>query len=93
MEPWLAHVLGLDDGSGRWYLWWSGMGANIGEFAIVGSLLSGVRHHNCHVRGCWRVGRHPVVDTGYVVCRRHHPTGAPTAADIREAVSSGDGSA
>lgn len=84
---WLTHFLGLDDGSGRWYLWWSGMGANIGEFAIVGSLASGVRRHNCHVHGCWRVGRHPVEGTGYVVCRRHHPDGAPTAADVRRATS------
>ena len=49
---WLTHILGLDDGSGRWYLWWSGMGANIGEIAIVGSLASGVRH-----RTPWRPAR------------------------------------
>jgi len=90
---WLMHILGLDNGSGVPYLAWSGPGADLGEFAIVGSLIAGVRHHNCHVHGCWRVGRHPVAGTGYVVCRRHHPDGAPTAADIREAVSSSDSSA
>lgn len=84
---WLNHVLGLDNGSGGWYLLWSGFGANFGELAIVGSLIAGVRHHNCHVRKCWRVGRHPVAGTAFVVCRRHHPDGAPTAADVRESAS------
>lgn len=84
---WLTHVLALDDGSSRWYLWWSGIGADLGEVAIVVSLFAGVRRHNCHVHRCLRVGRHPVAGTTYVVCRRHHPDGAPTAADVREAAS------
>lgn len=81
---WLAHVLGLDNGSGRWYLWWSGMGANLGEFAIVGALFANVRRHNCHVKGCPRIGRFPVAGTRWVVCHRHHPERAPSAADIRK---------
>lgn len=87
MGTWLAHVLGLDDASGRWYAWWSGAGSDLGELALTGGVLAVVRRHTCHVHRCWRVGRHPVAGTGHVVCRRHHPDGAPTAADIREAAS------
>lgn len=81
---WLAHVLGLDNASGVPYLAWSGVGGDLG---IIGALLAVVRHRNCHVHKCWRVGRHPVAGTTFVVCRRHHPDGAPTAADVREAAS------
>lgn len=84
MGPWLMHVLGLDNASGAPYLAWSGVGGDLGYLAIIGTLI---RRHNCHVHGCLRVGRHPVTGTDYVVCRRHHPDGAPTAADVREAAS------
>lgn len=84
MGAWLAHVLGLDNASGPAYLAWSGFGGDLGYLAIVGTL---VHRHNCHVRGCLRIGRHPVAGTDFVVCRRHHPDGAPTAADVREAAS------
>jgi hypothetical protein len=86
MGPWLLHVLGLDNASGVPYLAWSGFGGDVGELAIVAALIATIRRHNCHVHRCWRVGRHPVSTTGYVVCRRHHPEGAPSAADIREAM-------
>lgn len=76
---WLAHVLGIDDVSGRWYAWWSGAGSDLGELAIVGALFATVRRHTCHVRRCWRLGRHPVAGTTYVVCRRHHPDDHLTA--------------
>lgn len=72
---WLLHVLGVDDMSGRWYGLWSGFGSDLGELAIIGGLISIVRHHNCHVHRCWRVGRHKVTGTPHVVCRRHHPDG------------------
>ncbi|RPE39731.1 hypothetical protein EDD90_2748 [Streptomyces sp. Ag109_O5-1] len=65
----LAHVLGLDDPSGRWYLWWSGFGADLGLF---GAPLVMWRRHNCEVYGCWRIGRHTTT-AGHRVCRRHHP--------------------
>jgi hypothetical protein len=77
------HFTGADNGSGPWYLFWSGFGSDITEFAIVGGILSLYLRHNCHVKGCWRIGRHPIQDTPYIVCGRHHPTGAPTHADIQ----------
>jgi hypothetical protein len=70
----LLHVLGLDDASGRWYLWWSGIGANLGYLAIVGSLY---RRHNCEITGCPRLGRHTSA-AGHLLCRRHHPDGPLT---------------
>ena len=83
---WLLHLIGADDVSGEWYGFWSGFGS-----ILIPPLLTAVpivwvllRKHNCHARGCWRIGRHPVEGTGFVVCRRHHPDGKPTAADIRE---------
>lgn len=72
----LAHILGLDDGSGPIYLAWSGAGADLGEFAILGSLIALYRRHTCHVdtpRFCWRPGTHPVTGTAFKACRKHHP--------------------
>ena len=74
---WIAHILGLDDGSGRWYLFWSGFGSDISELAIFAALFGIIRRHNCHARRCWRVGRFPIEGTGHVVCRRHHPDDHP----------------
>ena len=67
---WLAALLGLTDPSGPAYLWWSGFGADLQIFAALAVFL---RRHNCHEPGCWRLGRHPIDGTPYVVCRRHHP--------------------
>lgn len=82
---WLVHVLGIDDLTGHWYGFWSGVGSDVSEVAIIGGLAGMLRKHNCHVHRCWRLGRHPVAGTGYHVCRRHHPTGAPTAAEVATA--------
>lgn len=74
---WLAHILGLDNGSGPIYLAWSGPGADLGELAIIGGLIAAYRKHTCHVdhpRFCWRLGIHHVTGTPYKTCKRHHPT-------------------
>lgn len=86
---WLIHFIGADYGApyGRWVpeSFWSGFGSDIGEVAIIGGILAIVRRHNCHVKGCWRVGRHPVEGTAFVVCRAHHPDGKPTHRDVLDA--------
>lgn len=64
---------GLTNASGRAYAFWSGIGSDIGELTIIGGLVAIYRKHNCHARGCWRVGRLAVAGTPYVVCHRHHP--------------------
>lgn len=65
--------LGVTNGSGRWYLWWSGIFGNVTIFAAV---ILFYRKHNCHVHTCLRLGSHTAVDVNgveHVVCRRHHP--------------------
>jgi hypothetical protein len=74
-------ILGNRDEAGGWYGWWSGNagGLQIFEWIALGVLL--YRHHNCEVRGCWRVKRHTTAG-GHAVCRRHSPDGAPTREDV-----------
>lgn len=65
--------LGVTNGGGRWYLWWSGM---FGNLTIFAALVVFYRKHNCHIHRCLRLGRHPATDVNgleHMVCRRHHP--------------------
>lgn len=55
------------------YQFWSGIGSDIGEVAILGGVATIARHLNCHVKGCWRLGGHAVEGTPFRTCRRHHP--------------------
>lgn len=68
---WLAHVLGLDNSSGAYYLFWSGFA---GDLIYIGAIAAFYRRLNCHVKGCWRIGLHKVEKTPYTTCRKHHPT-------------------
>lgn len=84
---WLLHWLYWHtgtNGTGPFYGFWSGFGSDIGEVAIVGGLVTVVRHRNCEVRGCWRLGRHTTA-AGHKVCRRHHPDDHLTAKDVHAA--------
>jgi hypothetical protein len=65
----LAHLLGLDDASGPWYLWWSGVAGNL---SLIGAPYILWRHHNCEAHRCPRIGRHRTA-AGHRVCRKHHP--------------------
>jgi hypothetical protein len=80
MSTWhsILEFFGVVGESGKGYAFFSGIGSDIGELAIVGGLLALIRHHNCHVDRCWRIGRHPVAGTSYIVCRKHHPEGGVT---------------
>lgn len=78
----LLDWMGLTDASGKPYLFWSGIGADLSEFAVVGGVFAAYRKHNCHVHRCWRLARHPVADTQWIVCRRHHPEDAPTHEEV-----------
>jgi hypothetical protein len=59
------------------YGFWSGFGSDLGEYAVVASLVSSavlaLRHINCHEPGCWRVGRYPVAGGEFKMCHIHHP--------------------
>lgn len=86
---WLVHTLGIDFtvsyGHWVWYNFWSGFGSDLTEFAIIGSLVVGMRHLNCHVKGCWRVGNHSLEGTPYKLCRKHHPD-IPNEAQTHEQI-------
>lgn len=88
---WFLHVTGADNVSGSEYGFWSGFGSDLGEIALLAGLYSIMRKHNCHVKGCWRIGLHIVNGTPYITCRKHHPdlhTGDITASNIKAAYDS-----
>lgn len=62
----LAHVLGLDNASGRWYLFWSGF---FGDTTIIASIVILYWKHNCHHKGCPWIGKHHLNGTPY--CSKH----------------------
>ena len=64
MTHWLYVHFGIS-GTGPWYAFWSGLGSDLGEFALVGAIWRAI---NCHEPGCWRPGHHV---TGHVVCHKH----------------------
>jgi hypothetical protein len=72
--------------AGRW-TWHDPDGYNfisgpLADITLLGGGYVFVRRHNCHAKRCWRVGRHAVDGTTYVVCRKHHPDPTPSAEDI-----------
>lgn len=85
MGAWLLHWLGMDNLSGPIYGFFSGSGSDIQELGIVPALALLYRRHNCHQHRCPRIGHLPVAGTPWVVCRKHHPKGAPTAQQIADA--------
>ncbi len=83
---WALHTFGLDDGSGAWYLFWSGV---CGDLFIIGAVITMYRHLNCHADGCRRLGLHPVHGTSFKVCRKHHPAGGNSVDHIHAAHRTG----
>ncbi len=71
-QAWFLRYTGANNEPGTWYGFWSGFGGSIPDFLIVGSIVTVYRHHNCHVRGCLRLGK-PVEGTPYLACSIHHP--------------------
>jgi hypothetical protein len=57
--------------AGNGYQFWSGIGSDAGEAALLGGVVVLLRHRNCHVKGCWRLG-HLDPEHGHPACRRHH---------------------
>lgn len=68
---WFLTVTGSNNTSGTWYGFWSGFGSDLTEFALLGTVIGLFRHHNCHVKGCFRIGHHPVEGTNYKTCHKH----------------------
>jgi hypothetical protein len=77
---WFWHPLGYCTGSKvsirdcKGYNSWSGSFSDIGEVTIVGGMITLVigfwRHVNCHVDGCYRIGRHKMAGGKYVLCTK-----------------------
>lgn len=74
VQSWLWVHTGTGNEPGSFYGFFSGFGSDLGEYVIIVGIATGVtraaRAHNCHIKGCWRVGGFPVAD--YRVCRKHH---------------------
>jgi hypothetical protein len=78
VRHWLAlHTGTLNGGPDRYYNFWSGFGSDLGEATLITAVgigvYTGVRKVNCHAKGCWRIGHHPLDGTPYILCRHHHP--------------------
>ena len=89
-QSWAAYETGSrnTDGTPPNYNYWSGFGSVFPwGMGILVTLLAvfyhNLRKHNCHAKGCIRIGRYPVDGTPYTTCRKHHPhVDNPTAEDI-----------
>lgn len=82
VRHWLAlHTGTIHGGPDLYYNFWSGFGSDLGEATLISAVGIGVytavRKVNCHTKGCWRIGHHPLEGTPYILCRHHHP-GVPT---------------
>ncbi len=78
LRHWLALHTGITHGGPDvYYNFWSGFGSDLGEATLISAVglgvYTGVRKVNCHVKGCWRIGHHPLLGTPYILCRHHHP--------------------
>jgi|SRR5579871_6299580 len=82
---WFMKYTGADVESGPWYGFWSGFGGSIPDFLILGSIITVYRHHNCHVKGCLRLGK-PVEGTPYLACPQHHPAHMGSKRSVGEEV-------
>jgi hypothetical protein len=69
---WVEIHTGTVNEAGPYYGFWSGFGSDIAEVTLIAGVVAAYRHHNCHVKGCPRLGK-PVDGTPYLACPRHHP--------------------
>jgi hypothetical protein len=74
---WFEVHTGTVNEPGPYYGFWSGFGSDLTEFAIIGTIATGVyqlvKKYNCHYPGCWRIGNHPAAGGQFSLCYRHHP--------------------
>lgn len=74
IQHWLAIHAGIivpgASPNSQYLNFWQGVGADIPELALPFAVYAFLRKHDCHYKGCWRMGRH-VVD-GSPWCNKHH---------------------
>ncbi len=90
VRHWFAvHTGTLHGGPDIYYNFWSGFGSDLGEATLISAVCvgvyTGVRKVNCHTKGCWRIGHHPLDGTPYILCRHHHP-GVPNHGATHELI-------
>jgi hypothetical protein len=78
LRHWFAlHTGTLHGGPDVYYNFWSGFGSDLGEATLISAVCigvyTGVRRVNCHTKGCWRIGHHPLEGTPFILCKHHHP--------------------
>lgn len=78
LRHWVALHTGIvHGGPDEFYNFWSGFGSDLGEATLISAVglgvYTGIRKVNCHTKGCWRIGHHPLNGTPYILCRHHHP--------------------
>lgn len=78
LRHWFAlHSGTLHGGPDVYYNFWSGFGSDLGEATLISAVIvgvyTGVRKVNCHTKGCWRIGHHPLEGTPFILCKHHHP--------------------
>src|SRR5208282_2072255 len=73
LRHWASVHTGTANETGIYYAFWSGFGADLGEATLITAVAAGVytgaRKVNCHTKGCWRIGHHPLESTPYILCR------------------------
>jgi hypothetical protein len=86
-QPLLSGAHGTVKEPGAYYAFWSGLGSDLAEFAIIGTVATGVcrlvRKYNCHQARCWRLGNHPATGGQFMLCCRHHPDYPGAAGHVR----------
>lgn len=65
------------DPTGKWYVFWSGIGSNLGYLVFFGAIW---RYTTCDTEGCHRIGLYKLEGRSeegalrvYRLCSRHHP--------------------
>jgi hypothetical protein len=74
----IAIWLGLTNPAGRAYLFWSGIGGDLGYIAIPLLVMEYARRNTCDITGCYRLSRRKAKDKwgdSHSVCVRHAPKG------------------
>jgi hypothetical protein len=93
LEHWLSFHTGTTavHPNPVYYNFWSGFGSDLGEATLITTVglgvYTGIRKANCHTKGCWRIGHHPLEGTPYHLCAHHHPdvpNGGASHAEILE---------
>lgn len=64
----ILRLTGIDTQQSYAYDFWSGIGTQI---TLIIAIIAALRHKNCHVKGCWRLG-HPDPAHGFPACHKHH---------------------